>query len=152
MYRPMYRQIHRPILEHLSTGRVSVECRPMYQPIYRPISSNTLGEGKVTVSHRCNIDEVSAKYRWSLGEPPSISTDRRIGRYIGRYSTDISAYTRSSIDRHSIEYRLIYRPIYRPMHRPRPPIRYMIRKSVVMTVRSRDVTKNENGVAPGGYC
>ena len=25
-------------------------------------------------------------------------------------------------------------------------------KSVAMTVRSRDVTKNENGVAPGGYC
>ena len=37
--------MHWPILVHLSTGRVSVECRPMYQPIYRPISTNTLGEG-----------------------------------------------------------------------------------------------------------
>ena len=42
-----------------------------------------------------------------------------IGRYIGRHSTDIATYTRSSIDRCiSTEYRSIYRP--------RPPIRYMI--------------------------
>ena len=127
MYRPMHRQIYRSILEHLSTGRVSVECRPMYQPIYRPISTNTLGKGEVSVKHQCSIGEVSVKYRWSLSEPPSISTDSSIGRYIGRVSTDISTYTRSGIDRYSIEYRPMYRPIYRPMHRSRPPIRYMIR-------------------------
>ena len=34
MYRPMYRQMHRPILENLSTARVSVECRPMWEPKY----------------------------------------------------------------------------------------------------------------------
>ena len=62
-YRPMYWQIYLPILEHLSTGCGSVECRPMYQPIYRPISTNTLGEGKVSVKHRCSIGEVSVKYR-----------------------------------------------------------------------------------------
>ena len=53
-----------------------------------------------------------------------------IGRYIGRHSTDIATYTRSSIDRYSVEYRPMHRPIYRPIHRSiyrsRPPIRYMI--------------------------
>ena len=56
-----------------------------------------------------------------------------IGRYIGRYSTDVSTYTRSTIDRYSVEYRPMYRPIYRPkyrsIYRSRPPIRYMIRSA-----------------------
>ena len=89
MYRPMYRQMHRPILEHLSTARVSVECRPMYE-----------------LKYWWSIGAVSVKYWWSIGEPPSISTDRSIGRYIGRYS---------------IEYRSLYWLIYRPMHRWWPP-------------------------------
>ena len=80
----------------------------------------------VKVKCQWSIGTVSVKYRWSLGEPPSIPTDSSIGRYIGRYSTDISTYTRSGIDRYSIEYRPIYRPIYRPMHRSQPPIRYLI--------------------------
>ena len=54
--------------------------------------------------------------------------DSSIGRYIGRYSTDISTYTRSGINRYSIEYQPMYRPIYRPIHRSRSPIRYMIQK------------------------
>ena len=59
-YRPMYREIYRPM------------SRPIYRPMY------------------------SVKYRYTIGEAsvntksPTISTDRRVGRYIGRYSTDIS--------------------------------------------------------------
>ena len=94
MYWPMHQQIHRPILEHLLTGRVSVKCRPMYQLIYQLISTNTFSEGKVSVKHRC-----------SIGKPSSISTDSSIGWYISWYSTDISNVldrvspdSRSSID------------------------------------------------------
>ena len=87
------------------------------------------------MKYRWSVGQVSVKYRSSIGEPPSISIDRSIGRYIGRYWTDISTCTRSSIDRYSAEYRPMYRPIYRPIYRPmyrsRPPIRYMIRRMLL---------------------
>ena len=51
-YIDRYQSIYRPVV-----------CRPMYQPIYRAISTNTLGEGKVSVKHRCSIGGVSVKYR-----------------------------------------------------------------------------------------
>ena len=124
----MYWQIHvyLPILEHLSIGCVSVECRPMYQPIYRPISTNTLGEGKVSVKHRCGIGEVSVKYRWSLGEvsvshqvyrPIAVSVDTLVDtRLIYRPILDrVSTDTRSSIDRCIDRY--CYRSIYLVAHR-----------------------------------
>ena len=93
MYRPMYRQMHRPILEHLSTARLSVKCRPMYE-----------------LKYRWSIGAVSVKYQWGIGE---VSVNHQVYRPIGvsvdtlvdtqpiyrpildRVSTD----SRSSIDR-----------------------------------------------------
>ena len=78
MYRPMYRQMHRPILEHLSTARVSVECRPMYELKYRFKHRCSIGE--VSVKYQCGISEVSVKYRWSIGE---VSVNHQVYRPIG---------------------------------------------------------------------
>ena len=79
--------MYRPILEHLSTGRVSVECRPMYKPIYRLISTNT---PSVKVKCRWSIGAVSVKYRRNIGE---VSVSHEVYRPIG-VSVDTSVDTR----------------------------------------------------------
>ena len=105
----------RAFIDRSSVDHCIKQCIDRYQPIH-----------SVKVKCWWSISAVSVKYRWSLSEPPSMSTDRSIGRYISRYSADISIYTQSSIDRYSIEYRPMYRAIYRRIRRSRPPIRYMI--------------------------
>ena len=81
------------------------QCINLYIDRYQPIQS-------VKVKCRWSIGAVSVKYWWSLGEPPSISTDKSICQYIVWCSADISIYTQSSIDRYSIKYRPMYQPIY----------------------------------------
>ena len=78
----MYRQIHRTILDHLSTGR------PMYQLINGPINRYTWW--------RYSISEASVQYWWSIGE---VSVNHQVHRLIG-----------VSVDT-SVDVRPIYRPI-----------------------------------------
>ena len=81
-YQPMYRKIYRPMSRLI--------YRPMSRLIYQPI-------------YRWSIGEVLVKYRWM----PTISTDRSVGRYIGRHPTDISIDTQPSIDRVAFDSRPI---------------------------------------------
>ena len=77
-YRPMYREIYWPM------------SRLIYQPMSRPIYS---------VKYRYTIGEASVNYRWT----PTMSTDRSVGLYIGRYSTDISTKHRQLHGRYSTD-------------------------------------------------
>ena len=92
MYRPIYWQMHLPIQGHLSTTRVSVECRLMYELKYR------WSIGAVSVKYRGNISEVSVNHQVyrPIGVSVHTSVDTRpIYRPIlDRVSTD----TQSSID------------------------------------------------------
>ena len=119
-YRPMYREIYRPMSRPI--------YRTMSRPIYRPIYS---------VKYRHTIGEASLKYRWT----PTLSTDRCVGRYVGRYSTDISTEHRPLHGRYLVECRSKYRSIYRPIHRSRPPIGHMIQDGQV-TKLDQDAKKS----------
>ena len=146
MYGPIYRPIldtiywyidwyYQPILDTVdwcidqSIGRYIDQYSSIYLPVACQLS---IDRWKVSVKHRWNMGEISVKYgssmgrvwvkyRYSIGEPQSILTHR----IIGRYSTDISTYTRSSINRYSVEYWpmywLIYRPKYQSIYRRRVP-------------------------------
>ena len=85
-------------LEDSSKTYISMKCR--------------WSAGQVSVRCWSSISWVSVMCRWQVGLLPIVSTDIHHGRYVGRYSVNISTDSRYSDDM-STEYPSTYRPIYR---------------------------------------
>ena len=152
MYRPTYRVILDTIQQYidwylilstdlstnvladtLNNTRAFIDQSSVDQCINRYMnqSTNTLGEGIVSVRYRTGA--VSVQYRWSISE---VSVNHQVYWPIGAWVDTlvdawpiyrpildrVSTDTWSTIDPYSIK----YWPTYRLMHRSQPPIRYMI--------------------------
>ena len=98
--------MHRSSIGRLSTD-ISTDCWPIIERYIGQVSDYGLNvdHDRVSINYRLILGELSARYRWSIGELKAISADLYIDRYIDRLSTKY----RSTVDRQSIDYRPIYR-------------------------------------------